>query len=120
MRARTFGLVLIVLAVLIPPLIAIYPTFTFSRRSYVPEAIIVMIGLFLAGIIFQVADQEKFSTKRRELINQQSPCPICKKSDFQWGDVPASRIRLRIGTGQLTWARVCKNCGNVQQFTKTD
>lgn len=107
------------------PLAFLTPIPGVSRLVFTnPQAlnILMIIGIVImfSGIFVLAFSQDKFPEKRMEIIDRQFPCPVCKKDVFTWGKVPSSRVRVRVGAGQPTWARVCQNCGNVQQFTKTD
>lgn len=120
MGRRALGILLLVGGGFVPllffPLALRFP----FNRSIMPILIGVMITMMIIGGVLLAVTQPKLGEKRMEAIDRQFPCPVCKKDVFTWGKVPSAVIRLRIGLGQPTWARVCNYCGNVQQFTKTD
>ena len=120
MRTRTLGFLLVISEAIIP-LLGLPLSFRFPfNHNIFPILIVIMITVMAVGTLLLVTTQPKLSEKRMEAIDRQFPCPVCKKDVFTWGKVPSSIVRVRIGTGQPAWARICNNCGNVQQFTKTD
>lgn len=93
---------------------------SFMRDPFVAKMVIVAILVLVSFVVLIIgARPRKLSTKQIETIDHQFPCPVCKNDVFKWGNTPSSVIRLKIGLGKPVWARVCQNCGNVQQFTKT-
>lgn len=126
--SKALGFILLIIGFLLTilmPLTIFFPSpalfsLTFTHPNLGTALAIFGSVIIVAGGIVLTISQDKFSPKRAELIDKQFPCPVCKKDVFAWGKTPSARIRLRVGIGQLVWVRVCQNCGNVQQFTKTD
>lgn len=104
-------------AFLLPVGTMLAPRFGLGNRYFFPILIVVAIFLMITGAILSVVFQDKFSEKRMNAIDHQSPCPVCKKDVFKWGKSPSSVIRMSVVTWHPVWVRICANCGNVQHFT---
>ena len=65
--------------------------------------------------------------KNRPTVNpDEFPCPICGKTDYEWGvsvgEGPSQRLYARAnvagwGEGEVLYTRKCLHCSNVLFFT---
>lgn len=118
---RITGNLLIVLGVLVFP-INILMTGVTRKSLSMPEMLVIAVAIWILGFVVLIFDSRRsqLSEKRKIDLNGNFPCPVCHKTEFTWGSMPFSTFKKGVGSGDFVYSRRCNNCGNVQQFTKTD